>query len=93
MLYAVAVRTTLIFVLVLAVPRTARASRLVPCFAQEAWAETMDRNTQPRRRSCLASPARRCPLASPWCGPRDGDDESRPTRREPRPDRPAFWTA
>ena len=28
MLYAVAVRTTLIFVLVLAVPRTARASRL-----------------------------------------------------------------
>ncbi len=57
---------TLIFVL--AVPRSAEARRLArPFRAQEEWAEMMDRHAQPRWQ---------CPLASPWRGPRDGDDES-----------------
>ena len=60
MLYALAACTTLIFVLVLAVPRTARASRLARLLtAQEAWAELMDRKTQPRRQGpwLAATPA------------------------------------
>jgi hypothetical protein len=67
MLYALAACTTLIFVLVLAVPRAARASRLARLFrAQEEWAEMMDdHNAQPRPQY---------PLAGPWRGPRDGDD-------------------
>ena len=55
-------------ILVLAVPRAARARRLAWLFrAQGEWAEMMDRHAQPRRQ---------CPLAGPWRGPRDGDDES-----------------
>jgi len=85
MLYAMpAAYATLI--LVLAVPRAAEARRLARLFrAQEEWAEMMARHAQPRRQ---------CPLADPWRGPCDAEDDSyRPTRRGPRPGRPAFWTA
>jgi len=48
--------------------RAAEARRLARLFrAQEEWAEMMDRQAQPHRQ---------CPLAGPWRGPRDGDDES-----------------
>jgi hypothetical protein len=68
-LYAMlAVCAALIFVFVLAVPRAARASRLARLFrGQEAWAEMMDRKTQPHRQ---------CPLAPPWRGPCDAEDDS-----------------
>ena len=45
-------------ILVLAVPRAARARRLARLFrAQEEWAEMMDRHAQPRRQCPLAGPS------------------------------------
>ena len=76
MLYAM-LAACFTLILVLAVPRAARASRLARLLrAQEVWAEAMDRKTQPNRQ---------CPLAPPWRGPRDGDDgRVRPQRFGPR---------
>ncbi len=57
---------TLIFALLAVVPRSARARRLARLFrAQQAWAELMDRESQPRQE---------CPLAPPRRGPRKEDD-------------------
>lgn len=65
MLYAIAASATLI--VVLAVPRSARARRRLARLlrAQEVWAELIDRESQPRQE---------CPLAAPWRGPRKEDD-------------------
>ena len=73
MLYAMlAACATLI--LVLAVPRAAEARcRLARFFRAQAdlkrqeWAEIMDRHSQPHRQ---------CPLAPPWRGPCDAEDDS-----------------
>ena len=66
LMYALPASSTLI--LVLAVPHAAEARRLARLFrAPVEWAAKMDRHAQPRQQ---------CPLAGPWRGPRDGDDES-----------------
>ena len=57
---------TLIFVLVLAVPRSARARRLARLFGRRrSGLSLIDRESQPRQE---------CPLAAPWRGPRKEDD-------------------
>jgi hypothetical protein len=54
-------------VLVLAVPRAAKARRPVRLYRmQQKWAEMMDRNAQPRWQ---------CPLAGPWRGPCYAEDD------------------
>ena len=85
MLYAM-LAACAILIFVLAVPGAAKAHHLARLFrAQEQWTEQMDRESQP---------SLQCPLAGRATGPRNGNDESyRPTRRGPRPGRPAFWTA